>query len=125
MRFMRTAALAALVVSLSLGASGAAAALPYDLSADPLDRAALLALPSVYRVDVTIHVDALRGRGGRVIPLPPAARTVREAGTAFAVAPDGWLATARHVAAPEEATIARLAYQEKLIAEDRPHGDWW
>ncbi len=123
MRFMRTAALAALVVSLSLGASGAAAALPYDLSADPLDRAALLALPSVYRVDVTIRVDALRGRGGRVIPLPPAARTVREAGTAFAVAPDGWLATARHVAAPEEATIARIAYQEKLIAEDRPHGD--
>ena len=119
----RTATLAALVVSLSLGASGAAAALPYDLSADPLDRAALLALPSVYRVDVTIRVDALRGRGGRLIRLPPAARTVREAGTAFAVAGDGWLATARHVAAPEEAAIARIAYQEKLIAEDRPHGD--
>jgi hypothetical protein len=119
----RTATLAALVVSLSLGASGAAAALPYDLSADPLDRAALLALPSVYRVDVTIRVDALRGRAGRPIPLPPAARTVREAGTAFAVAADGWLATARHVAAPDDATIARIAYQEKLIAEDRPHSD--
>ena len=48
---------------------------------------------------------------------------MREAGTAFAVAPDGWLATAGHVAAPEEAAIARIAYQEKLIAEDRPHGD--
>ena len=119
----RIATLAVLVASLSLGASGAAAAVPYDLSADPLDRAALLALPSVYRVDVTIRVDALRGGDGEPIRLPRAARTVREAGTAFAVAPGGWLATARHVAAPEEATIARLAYQEKLIAEDRPHGD--
>jgi hypothetical protein len=119
----RIATLAVLIGGLSLGASGTAAAVPYDLSTDPLDRAALLALPSVYRIDVTIRVDALRGVDGRPIRLPRAARTVREAGTAFAVAPDGWLATARHVAAPEEETIARLAYQEKLIAEDRPHGD--
>ena len=119
----RIAILAVLAASLSLGASGAAAAVPYDLSADPLDRAALLALPSVYRVDVTIRVDALRAGDGRPIRLPRAARIVREAGTAFAVAPDGWLATARHVASPAKATIARLAYQEKLIAEDRPHGD--
>ncbi len=115
--------LAVLAASLSLGASGAAAAVPDDLSADPLDRAALLALPSVYRVDVTIRVAALRRGDGERIRLPRAARIVQEAGTAFAVAPGGWLATARHVAAPEEATIARLAYQEKLIAEDRPHGD--
>lgn len=115
--------LAVLAGSLTLGASGAAAAVPYDLSADPLDRAAILALPSVYRVDVTIRVDALRGRDGRPITLPRDARTVREAGTAFAVAPGGWLVTARHVAAPAKTTIARLAYQQKLIAEDRPHGD--
>lgn len=117
------ATIAVLAVGLSLGASGAAGAAPDDLSADPLDRAALLALPSVYRIDVTIRVEALRGRDGRRIPLPPAARTVREAGTAFGVARDGWLATARHVAAPEPATIAKLAYQEKLIAQDRPHDD--
>ncbi len=115
--------LAALAASLSLGVSGAAAVVPDDLSADPLDRAALLALPSVYRVDVTIHVNALTGGDGKRIRLPLAARIVREAGTAFAVAPDGWLATARHVARPAEATIARLAYQQKLIAEDRPHDD--
>jgi hypothetical protein len=117
------AVLAVLAASVSLGVSGASAAVPDDLSADPLDRAALLALPSVYRVDVIIRVDALRRGDGKRIRLPRAARIVREAGTAFAVAPDGWLATARHVAVPEEATIARLAYQEKLIAEDRPHGD--
>jgi hypothetical protein len=119
----RIVTLAVLAVGLSVGAAPAAAAVPYDLSGAPLDRAALLALPSVYRVDVTIRVDALRGGDGKRIRLPRAARTVREAGTAFAVAPDGWLASARHVAAPTNRTIARLAYQEKLIAEDRPHGD--
>jgi hypothetical protein len=123
MRFVSRIACLAVLAVLALSVSGAAAAVPDDLSADPLDRAALLALPSVYRVDVTIRVNALRGGDGERIRLPRAARVVREAGTAFAVAPDGWLATARHVARPEEATIARLAYQQKLIAEDRPHGD--
>ena len=52
--------LLAVLAALLLGAGPAAAAAPSDLSTDPLDRATLLALPSVYRVDTTIRVDALR-----------------------------------------------------------------
>lgn len=92
----------------------ATAAPPSDLSTDPLDRAALLALPSIYRVDVTIHVDGLRLRDGRRVPLLSAARTIPEVGTAVAVAPGGWLITAGHVAAPDAPTVARLAYQSNL-----------
>ena len=71
-----TLALAALLAA----AAGAAAAPPDDLSADPLDRGALLALPSVYRVEMTMHVEALRtadgrrGRAGRPRGRPAARR---------------------------------------------------
>lgn len=104
-------------------ASPASAAAPGDLSTDPLDRGVLLALPSVYRVDVTIRVDGLRLRDGARVPLEPAARTVREHGTAVAVASGGWLVTAGHVAAPGNQTVARLVYQSDLALRGRPHGD--
>ena len=118
---MRTL-LAALLVTFAT-ATGAAGAIPSDLSDDPLDRGTLLALPSVYRVEVVLHVDALRTAAGERIALPAEARDIREAGAAVAVAPGGWLVTAAHVAAPDDATLARLAYQTSLALRDRAHGD--
>lgn len=101
----------------------AVAALPSDLSSDPLDRGALLALPSVYRVDVTIRVRALVTRAGERLVLQRELRDIPESGTAFAAAPGGWLVTAAHVAAPDRATIARLAYQTYLAGQGKPHAD--
>ena len=121
---MRALAALALTALALLGtAAGAAAAPPDDLSDDPLDRGALLALPSLYRVEATIHVEALRTRDGRRVPIPPQAHEIRERGTAFAVAPGGWLVTARHVVAPDDAALARLAYQNTLAHARRPHSD--
>lgn len=120
---MRPRVLVSALLCVLAAASPVAAALPSDLSADPLDRAALLTLPSVYRVDVTIRVDALRLADGTRVTLRPAARTIVESGTAVAVAPGGWLVSAAHVAAPDPATIARLAYQSNLAAQDLEHDD--
>ena len=114
--------LAALLAALTV-AGPASAALPADLSADPLDRGALLALPSIYRVDVTIRVDGLRLADGTRMALHPVARTIRETGTAVAVAPGGWLVTAGHVATPDAATIARLVYQSDRAGRNLEHGD--
>lgn len=109
--------------ALALLPAAATGAPPDDLSEDPLDRGTLLALPSLYRVEMTLRVDALRGRDGRRIALPPQAREIEEVGTAFAVAPGGWLVTARHVAAPDDETVALLAAQNKLAFEGRAHAD--
>ena len=110
--------LAALAVALAL-VSPAAAAAPDDLSTDALDRAALLALPSVYRVEVTMHVQGLRTGDGTTLTIPPVGRVFREVGTAFAVAPGGWLVSAAHVAAPGPVRIAALAYQSRQRALGR------
>lgn len=114
--------IAALVAALTL-ASGAVAAAPDDLSPDPLDRAALLALPSVYRVEVTMHVEALRLRDGRRLAMPGTSRAFQEVGTAFAVAPGGWLVSAAHVADPDPAVMAGLAYQSRERARGRQVSD--
>ncbi len=113
-RVILSVALAALAV-----AGPAAAQPPSDLSTDPLDRAALLALPSVYRVDVTIRVTGLVTDDGPVA-LDPRAKVITEVGTAVAVAPDGWLVSAAHVAAPDADTVARLVYQDDLAYQDDP-----
>jgi S1-C subfamily serine protease len=112
-------ALAALAL---LAGPAAAAAPPSDLSTDPLDRATLLALPSVYRVQTTIHVDALRTGAGKRIPLPREVRDIGEVGTAFAVAP-GWLATAGHVVGADREYLAKLAYQSLLASRGLEHDD--
>ncbi len=117
------AILAALLIALVGAGAAAAEGIPRDLSADPLDRGVLLALPSIYRVDVTVHVDALRLADGTRRALAPAARRFGESGTAVAVAPGGWLVTAGHVAAPDGPTLARLAYQNDRAERDLAHGD--
>ena len=95
---VRTRLIIAVLACVLAPAGPAAAALPSDLSADPLDRGALLALPSVYRVDVTIEVEALKLADGTRVTLPEAARRIGESGTAVAGAPGGWLVTAAHEA---------------------------
>ncbi|MGE0029180.1 MAG: serine protease [Thermoleophilia bacterium] len=119
---MRAIALALLILVATAG--GAAAAVPDDLSADPVERGVLLALPSVYRVKATIRVDRIRLADGQVLTMPPGGREISEVGTAVAVTPDGWLVTAAHVAAPDRATVARLAYQTReAFRGNRGHSD--
>jgi S1-C subfamily serine protease len=118
---VRALALALLILVATAG--GAAAALPDDLSDDPLDRGVLLAMPSVYMVETTIRVDAIRLEDGRVLKMPPSGRRLQEVGTAVAVTPDGWLVTAAHVAAPDAETVARLAHQTREAFEGRAHAD--
>lgn len=113
----------ALLIALVAAVGPAAAAPPPDLSTDPLDRAVLLALPSVYRVTVTLDVPALVTADGERLRLAGPARRIVESGTAFGVGPGGWLATARHVVAPDEASVARLAYQSHLVHTRRAHSD--
>lgn len=120
---MRVRAIALALLTLAATAGAAAAAVPDDLSADPLDRGVLLTLPSVYRVETTIRVNAIKLADGRVLRMPPGGREIPEVGTAVAVTPDGWLVTAAHVAAPDEQTVARLAFQTREAYEGRPHAD--
>lgn len=87
------------------------------LSADPLERAALLALPSVYRVEVGLTLQALRTREGTRVALPPSARELRESGAAIAVAPGGYLVAAAHVADPDPERVAADAYRARLAHE--------
>jgi len=120
---VRVRAIALALLILVATAGGASAAVPADLSEDPLDRGVLLALPSVYRVKTTIRVDAIRLADGRVLNMPAQGRNIPEVGTAVAVTPDGWLVTAAHVAAPTPETVARLAYQTREAFAQRPHAD--
>lgn len=102
-----------LLAALLLAPVGHATALS-DLSRDQLDRAAILAAPSIYRLEASVTIEALQTMDGRRIELPPRARRLSEVGTAFAIAPDGTLAAAAHVAAPTPVEIARDA---RLLAQ--------
>jgi hypothetical protein len=86
----------------------AAAAIPNAQTDDPLERAVVLSLGSIYRVETTVSVVALRTRTGRTYPLGRI-QTVTELGTAFAVAPSGVVVTDAHVAAPFGAALAVAA----------------
>jgi len=118
---VRATALALLILVAS--AAGAAAAVPDDLTDDPIDRGVLLAMPGVYRVTTTIRVDRIRLADGRELTMPRRGREIPEEGAAVAVTPDGWLVTAAHVAAPDAQTVARLAYQTREALQERPHAD--
>ncbi len=120
---MRVRAIALALLVLVATAGGAAAAVPDDLAGDPIDRGVLLALPSVYRVETTIRVNAIELQDGQMLAMPPGGREIPVVGTAVAVTPDGWLVTAAHVADPDAQTVARLAYQTREAFNMRPHAD--
>jgi len=114
---------AAAAGALLLAPAAGSAALPDELTADAVGRGVLLAFSSVYRLEVTVHVDALETRAGRRLELPRPARVVRLRGTAFAVAPGGYLVAAGHVADPTRDEVAAAAQQAALAAMGRPHAD--
>ena len=101
---MKRSRIAAALIAAAAVASPALADIPAGvpdaLSPDPVVRGALIAMPSVWDVQVTAHMTSLRLKNGQVVALPPAARTVQKEGTAFAVTPDGFLLSALHVVSP-------------------------
>lgn len=97
------------------------AGVPDALSPQPLDRAALLAMPAVWRVEVTARLTGLRTKDGTVITLPPRARSVSREGTAFGVTPDGYLVTATHVVQPSANELSEAAYFQYLAFAGKPH----
>ncbi|HWH14593.1 MAG TPA: serine protease, partial [Miltoncostaeaceae bacterium] len=117
-----TARVAGLLGVAALVLASPAAALD-ELSPEPLERAAVLALPSVYRVETRVEVPALRTRSGELYRLPAGGRTITELGTAFAVSPDGVLVTAAHVAAPTGRTLALSAAPVALAARGKVHSE--
>jgi len=114
---LATAALAITPVAVADIPSG----VPDPLAADPLNRAALIAMPAIWRVEVSTSMTGLRTKSGEVIPLPPRARTVSREGTAFAVTPDGYLVTALHVIQPTADDLAQAAYFQYLAYSGKPH----
>ena len=115
-----------LLVALTLLAAipgGAAAAIPEELTRDPLERGALIALPSVYRLEASFSVEAIVTRDGTRRPV---GREVRVAGTAFGVATGGGVLTADHLISDDSATLAVAIATDmpELLrgATDRPRG---
>lgn len=116
--------LAALLVTLAAAPVGLAdipSGVPDPLAADPLNRAALIAMPAVWRVEVTTSMTGLRTKSGTVISLPPRARNVSREGTAFAVTPDGYLVTALHVIQPTADDLAQAAYFQYMAFSGKSH----
>lgn len=92
---------------------------PDELSSNRLDRAALVAMPGVWKVEVKAHMTALRTASGAVVMLPARARTVSREGTAFGVTPEGHLVSAAHVVQPSAHDLAETAYLQKLALEGK------
>ena len=116
--------LAALLVTLAIAPVAVAdipSGVPDPLAADPLNRAALIAMPAVWRVEVTTSMTGLRTKDGTVIELPPRARSVSREGTAFAVTPEGYLVTALHVIQPTADDLAQAAYFQYLAYAGKSH----
>jgi S1-C subfamily serine protease len=108
---------AALAAGLATAAPAAAAA-PDALAGDPLDRAAAMALPAVYRLESEVEVEGLVSRLGNPIELSDAARIVTEVGTAFGVGEGGHLVAAAHVTFPDGEDLAVSA----LLTRDAERG---
>ncbi len=121
-RWVARLAFALLVATLALAAS-AAGAPPDDLTDDPRERGALLALPSVYRLTTEVTAEALVTEDGRRVSLPPGARRLGEVGTAVGVAPNGHLVSAAHVATPFGESLAVSARIAQLAVTGRPHSE--
>lgn len=96
------------IAAVGIAPATASAAIPSAQTNDPLQRGVLLSLGSIYRVETTVSVTALRTRAGRTYPLGQI-HNVTELGTAFAVAPSGVLVTDAHVASPFGPALAVAA----------------
>ena len=99
--------LAAAAVLLVPAAPAGAASLG-ALDGDPLDRAATMALPAIYRLESAVAVASLVAADGTAVAIP-SHTVVREVGTAFGVARGGRLVAAGHVALPSEGNLAFAA----------------
>jgi Trypsin-like peptidase domain len=101
----------------------ALAGIPAGNTTDPLQRSALLSLGSIYRVETTVSVPALRTNdgSGRTYPLGRI-HDVTLLGTAFAVMPTGVLVTDAHVAAPFGGSLA-VAAAPLALAQIGQFGD--
>jgi hypothetical protein len=108
---------AALAASL-LGAAPAAALGPEALAGDPLDRAAALALPAIYRLESSVAFEGLVDADGTPVPVPDRALTVHEVGTAFGAGQGGHVVAAGHVALPGPENLAVAA----LLVRDAEEG---
>ena len=106
---MRRPLATALAAAVLLVAAPAAAAAPDALAGDPLDRAAALALPAMFRLESSVAFDGLVDADGSPVPVPEAALRVSEVGTAFGAARGGYLLAAGHVALPSDANLALAA----------------
>ena len=114
-------AVVALLAPAGMALADVPTGVPDALSPQPLERAALAAMPAVWRVEATTTMTGIRTKDGRTIPLPPRARTVSREGTAFGVTPDGYLVSAAHVVRPTGADLAEAAYFQYLAFSGRPH----
>ncbi len=104
------------------------AAIPNGQTTDPLQRSVLLALGSIYRVETTVSVQALRAHSGRLFPLGKN-DSVTELGTAFAIAPNGVLLTDAHVASPSGVPLADAAAplalaQRGIFLDEAAYEEW-
>jgi hypothetical protein len=108
-RLLAAAAVAAALVP----AAPAAGASLGALDGDPLDRAAAMALPAIYRVDSEVAFDGLVDEDGAPFPVPPRALRLREIGTAFGAGRGGHIVAAAHVALPSDLNLALGALRLK------------
>jgi len=110
-----------LLVPVGAGLADVPTGVPDPLSPEPLERGALVAMPAVWRVETSAQMTGIRTKDGRVITLPPRARTVSREGTAFGVTPDGFLVSAAHVVRPAGSDLAETAYFQYLAFSGKPH----
>lgn len=103
---------AVIAVGIPAGAGAQSGPVPLtDAANSPLERAAFVALPAVYQVDVEVRVDALVAGSRRV----KVNEVLRFGGTGFGVAP-GWVVTARHVARPRARDVVDGVLEEALVS---------
>lgn len=96
----------------------AVAAIPDDLSGDPLDRGALVALPGVYELEARFTVESLSTRfeGEEELEIDG---PITVAGSAFGIATGGWILTADHLVNGTSATLAIAALSADPQARER------
>jgi S1-C subfamily serine protease len=96
----------------------ASAAIPDELSRDPLERGALIALPGVYQLEARFAVTGLTTRFEGAEPLDLDG-PVTVVGSAFGVATGGWVLTADHLVNGSSATLAVAALSADPGAQER------